>query len=250
MILTSGAIDLHDDIIDQSTVRKNRPTILGKFGADVALLTADALLFKGLLLMHEMVELGVSPEKARMVIRTVKKLLFELGDGEALELRFRGRLDISPEEYLHVVRKKAADVEAYMRIGAILGGGSNEEVDVLGEYGRILGMMAILRDYLEDMLDFEGEMPNIIKKEALPLPLLYALRKPEERASIVSIIKGGKFGRKEIEGIFELTEDAGGLQYLDKALGKLAKSGMSLLKTVKHKRRELELIMKATIPPL
>jgi len=167
MSLISGAIDIHDDIIDQSKVKGSRPTVLGKFGKDVALLVGDALLFKGFALLHESVENGVPSEKLPVIIDIVKRMFFELGDAEALELGFRGRIDVTPEEYLRVVRKKAADVEAHTRISAILGGGSKEEIEALSKYGRLLGMLIILRDDLIDMVDFD-EAVHRFKRECLP----------------------------------------------------------------------------------
>jgi len=61
--LISGGIDIHDDIIDQSTIKDGRPTVYGRFGKDVALLVGDALLFKGLTLLHKSDDKGISAEK-------------------------------------------------------------------------------------------------------------------------------------------------------------------------------------------
>jgi len=120
MILISGALDMHDDIIDRSETKDGRSTVFGKFGKDIALLVGDALLFKGLALLSQAQEDGVPAEKIQSIIDIVQRMFFELGDAEALELQLRGRLDISPRKYLQIVRKKAADVEAHTRIGAII----------------------------------------------------------------------------------------------------------------------------------
>ncbi|KPV61704.1 MAG: Short chain isoprenyl diphosphate synthase [Candidatus Bathyarchaeota archaeon BA2] len=58
MTLISGAIDIHDDIIDRSKVKGSRLTVLGKFSKGIALLVGDALLFKGFTLLHKAVEEG------------------------------------------------------------------------------------------------------------------------------------------------------------------------------------------------
>src|SRR3989337_2793844 len=71
MTLISGAIDIHDDIIDQSKRKYGRPTIFGKYGKDVALLVGDAFLFKGLTLLNKATENGISPEKMRIIIDIV-----------------------------------------------------------------------------------------------------------------------------------------------------------------------------------
>jgi geranylgeranyl pyrophosphate synthase len=247
MILTSCAIDLHDDIIDRSTRRGRRRTLLGRFGQDIALLCADALLFKGLTLLSEAVS-SLSPAQAKAVFRVVVKLLFELGDGEALELRFRGRTDVTPDEYLRVVRKKAADVEAYTTIGALIGGGKREEVRALSRYGRLLGMMVILKDDLADMLDFRGEMLNRIRRESLPLPVLYALANPNVRESLAAILLKNNFGGGDTEAIFNLVDEAGGLDSFDRAMRSLAIRATRTLRKVRGDTMAFELIVKATLP--
>jgi len=246
MILISGAIDIHDDIIDQSKVKGSRPTVLGKFGKDIALLVGDALLFKGFTLLHEAVEKGIPAGKVAVIIDIIKKTFFELGDAEALELQFRGRVDVTPEEYLRVVRKKAADVEAYTRISAILGGSSKEEIEALGEYGRLLGMLIILRDDLIDMLDFE-EAVHRIKKEHLSLPVLYALQKPEIGSALSPLLLKKNITKKDAKEILAVVGKAGGFNRVDEFMQELAKNAYSLLEEVGLNKLNLQLLIRATI---
>lgn len=246
MILMSGGMDIHDDIIDQSKIKRSRPTVLGKFGKDIALLVGDALLFKGLTLLCEAVEKGVPPEKTSVIIGIIKEMFFELGDAEASELRFQGRMDVTPEEYLDVVRKKAADVEAHTRISAILGGGSEQEIEALGRYGRILGMISILTDDLMDMVDFE-EAVHRFKKESLPLPLLYALENSEEKAKISAILLKEKITERDAETILEITDEGDGLKRFEKLIKVMRDKAFSDLPDFTNKR-VLELLIESLIP--
>jgi len=250
LILLSGAIDIHDDIIDESKARKSKPTLLGKFGRDVALLASDILSLKGFCLIFRLLEQNILPETILKVVQTLRDLLLELADAEALELEFRGRWDVVPAEYLKVVKKKAADVEAYMRLGAILGGGSDEEIEILGEYGRMLGAMAILRDDLEDMLDFDVEMISRIRKEALPLPVLYAIENPETSKRIAVIAKKKEINADDAEAIFDLVEQSGGLQMLGHTIRDLRDRGTDCLMLLQRKREILRQILEATVPPV
>ncbi len=111
-------------------------------------------------------------------------------------------------------------------------------------------MMAIVRDDLEDLLDFEGEMLHRLKREALPLSVLYALQKPEVKTFLASLMKKKRVGREDAEAVFTLTEGAGGLDYLAKVLRGLAETGIALLGDVKHRTRTLKSIIKVTLPPL
>jgi geranylgeranyl diphosphate synthase type I len=249
MILISGAIDIHDDIIDQSKVKGSRPTVLGKFGKDVALLVGDALLFKGFTLLYKAIEKGIPADKVATIIDIIKKAFFELGDAEALELRFRGRLDVTPEEYLSMVRKKAADVEAHTRISAILGGGSEEDIDALGKYGRILGMLAILNDDLMDMIDFE-EAQHRIKKECLPLPVLFTLQNPEIKPKISAILLKETITKEDAETILETVHKTGELEHFKRLMEELCAKACLQIKNLRHNKTHLELLVKATVPPV
>ena len=117
--LISGALDIQDDIIDQSKTKHGQPTVYGKYGKEIAILTADALLFKGFTLLYEACT-NLPKEKAERIMKTIKDMFYELGNAEALELNLRGRIDITPEEYLRIVRRKAADVEAIQQLQQLL----------------------------------------------------------------------------------------------------------------------------------
>jgi geranylgeranyl pyrophosphate synthase len=249
MILISGALDIHDDIIDQSKTKWSRPTVLGKFGKDVALLVGDALLFKGFTLLYKAIEKGIPADKVATIIDIIKKMFFELGDAEALELRFRGRMDVTPEEYLSVVSKKAADVEAHTRISAILGGGSEEDIDALGKYGRILGMLAILSDDLMDMIDFE-EFQHRIKKECLPLPILFTLKNPEIKPKISAILLKETITKEDAETILETVHKTGELKHFKRLMEELCVKACLHIKNFRQNKDYLELLVKATVPPV
>jgi len=247
LILISGGIDIHDDIIDETEVKGPRQTVMGRFGRDVALLTGNALLIKGLISLYATIS-ELRPADAAYLIGIFKGLLSEMSDGEAIELRFRGRVDVNPKEYIAVVRRKAADVEAYTRLGAFLGGGSKAEVEALGKYGRILGMVAILRDDLADMLDL-GEIQRRTAKESLPLPLLYALRNPEVGSKIKATLRKGITDKSDIEALFDLTVKGRGLIHLNKLFKKLAKDATRSIMGLKKNREVFEQIIDVTLPP-
>jgi len=249
MTLISGATDIHDDIIDLSEIKESRQTVLGKFGKEIALLAGDALLFKGFALLYKAIEKRVPVEKMTAIIGVVEKMFFEMGDAEALELQFRGRMDVLPEEYLHVVRKKAADIEACTRVSAILGGGSEKEIDALGKYGRLLGIITILRDDLTDMIDFE-EVRHRVKRECLPLPILFALQNPKMKSKLNAVLLKETMTKKDAETILKFTHEAGGIQQLMKVIEKMAAEVHSSLNDITYNRNYLEMLLEAVILPL
>jgi geranylgeranyl pyrophosphate synthase len=247
MILISGAIDIHDDIIDLSSTKDGRPTVYGKYGKEVALLVGDALLFKGLLMLNERATMKIQAAKMTQILEIIKRMFFELGDAETLELEFRGRLDISPRKYLQVVRMKAADVEAHTRISAILGDASDRETKALSEYGRLLGMMIILRDDLIDLMIPE-ECQSRIMTEALPLPLLYGLRDPVQGHKLRSILQSHVIGKKQARNILEVLHDSQAIKRYEKLMEKIAVAASSKLKLLPYKTEELQLLVQAMLP--
>lgn len=235
-ILISGAVDIHDDIIDRSKTKYGKQTVYGKFGKDIALLIGNALLFKGLVFLSE-VE-GLSEQKRKVVLETLKDMFFELGDAEAMELHFRKCATPSPEEYLKVIEKKSADVEAHTRIAAILGGATDKEIERLGRYGRLLGMLIILRDDVLDLLD-NCELKSRIVKEHLPLPILYACQNAETKSRLDRLFKKPRITSKEARLIRELTEKSGGIAKSVELMKELASEALSTLKQLKINREHL-----------
>ena len=245
-ILTSGAVDIHDDIIDASKVKEAGTTVYGKFGQDIALLAGDALLFKGLTLLFQAVDQGISVKKLLAILDVTKKTFFELGDAEALELHFRKRMDITPEEYLHVLEKKAMIVEGYARIGVILGDGSKKELEDLGRYGKILGMLVMLRDDLIDIIDV-SETKHRVERESLPLPIIYALQRPKTKAVMLPFLQKRTITKKEADLIAQSARKAGGVKRCVELMQKLANEACASLSRVKHNKEELELLVRATV---
>jgi len=246
MILISGALDMHDDIIDRSETKDGRSTVFGKFGKDIALLVGDALLFKGLALLSQAEEDGVPAEKIQSIIDIVQRMFFELGDAEALELQLRGRLDISPRKYLQIVRKKAADVEAHTRIGAIIGNASPIEIEAFGAYGRLLGMLIILRDDWIDILDFR-EFHQRVKNECLPLPILYGMHNQLVKNKLGSLLQSEIITEKKAKRILEMTLEEGVIENYRKVMRVLADKAIATLGEIKYDTKGLRLLVNATL---
>jgi geranylgeranyl pyrophosphate synthase len=244
MILISGGIDIHDDIIDDSKKKNERQTVLGKFGKDVALVTGDILLFKGLSLLGQVATQDEAPgARLATIIGIIQKLFFELADAEALEYQYRGRVDVTPENYIQVLWRKAGDVEAHTRVSAILGGGLNSEIEALSRYGRLLGMLILLRDDWIDTLDF-SELSHRIRKECLPLPILFAAQDPKIKEQIVPIIKKKNITKNDAQKILNLAKSHG-FKKLGKLMKKLSKDAYSQLPQIRYNKTYLRLLIES-----
>jgi geranylgeranyl pyrophosphate synthase len=204
LILIAGATDIHDDIIDESEMKYGKPTVYGKWGKSIAILAGDALFLKGLSMLDK------SCTKHSSIMGIVKDMFFELGDAEALELQFRKTI-VTPEIYLRIIRKKAADVEAHTRIGAMIGRANKQEAKALAEYGRLLGILIILKDDYIDSLEYD-ELRHRIQNEHLPMPLLFALENREVEKSINKILQKKIITKEDIYLIKRLIIKGQGLK--------------------------------------
>jgi geranylgeranyl pyrophosphate synthase len=219
--------------------KDGRPTVYGKFGQEVALLVGDALLIKGFLMLT-MICRCLDGEKREGIMNVLKRGLFELGEAEVMELRCRGATDIKPKDYLKIMRKKAADVEALMRLGAMLGNAKKSEVEALGKYGRILGLISILRDDIIDMT-LPEELRHRLEYECLPLPLLYALQDAELHAELLKLIRNRVKTDSEYARICSLA--ALGLEKATNCINELAAKGKVSTLNVKERRQDLQLVI-------
>jgi geranylgeranyl pyrophosphate synthase len=201
--MLAAAFDIHDDVIDNSKIKRGKQTVLGKFGKDMAILLGDAFLVRGFTLLFESMT-GVYQEKAKNILETLQKSLFELGNAHVRDLDLKGRMDIGSEEYMEVMRMKAASIEADMKIGAILGGGSGNEVQALERFGKNFGILATLREEFIDMYEPE-ELGQRLENEYLPIPMLCALQNAKMRKTIQSKFSQGDITLGNLEHVAHLT---------------------------------------------
>jgi len=234
LVLLTGAADIHDDIIDQSETKDSKPTVLGKFGRDIALLVGDALLLKGFTLLSKACK-DLPEKQGQRIMELVREAFFEIGIAEAKEASFRGNWDLVAEEYLDIIRMKAAIADVTARIGAIVGGGSLDEIEALGKYGRTLGILATIRDEFIDVFE-PDELKNRAKNECLPLPILYAFRDQKTKNKITSVLNKREFREDDAYNIVQTIISRKDVQDLKKEMKLLLENGVKLLKTSANRR--------------
>ena len=117
-----------------------------------------------------------SPNKNVAVLEALKKYLFDIYEGEVTDITCRQNLDTAVEDYIKTIWKLTSDGEVCARIGAILGGGSNKEINALAEFGRRLSFIIHLEEEVRDSLNEEGSLPHRMEFESVPLPILYAAK--------------------------------------------------------------------------
>jgi octaprenyl-diphosphate synthase len=182
---------LHDDVVDESALRRGRATANATFGNAASVLVGDFLYSRAFQMM-------VSIDRMR-VLEVLADATNVIAEGEVLQLMNMHDPDLTVEDYLRVIRFKTAKLfEASARLGAVLGGAGSADEESCADFGRSLGTAFQLVD---DLLDYEGQTSELGKnvgddlREGKPtLPLLLALERadPGERDLIRQAIEHGE----------------------------------------------------------
>lgn len=191
MEMLHAATLVHDDIIDNASVRRSRPSVNAKFGNQVAVLMGDWLYMSAF-------ETSLK-ERSLEILDILTRLTRKMTEGELIQLTMLGNSAITRDEYFDILRRKTAYLfSGCCEIGAILGGASLEVQAALRDYGMNLGIAFQLAD---DLLDFTADEKALGKaagadlvegKVTLPLILLQE-RLPEVRQEVERVISNGEY---------------------------------------------------------
>jgi geranylgeranyl pyrophosphate synthase len=248
MVLLAGSADIHDDIIDESKIKGIKPTVYGKFGKDIALLTGDALMFKGITTMYDACE-KLHEETRNRILNLTRQGFFEIGSAEAKEVDLKGKYDLTPQEYYEVIEMKAGVADVNARIGAILGGGTQVEIDAVGHYSRTLGILMIIRDDFIDLYE-PDELMNRVNNECLPLPLLYVFQNEKKKEEIIHLLEKDRITDQETDKILDLVMETKEIEELRKEMISLTIQAKNALKNLRKLKNILELLIDATLEDL
>jgi octaprenyl-diphosphate synthase len=232
---------LHDDVVDESELRRGQPTSNSLFGNAAAVLVGDFVYSRA---FQMMVEVG-----NMRVMEVLAEATNVIAEGEVLQLMNCRNADIDEESYLRVIRCKTAKLfEAAARLGALIGGASRADEEALAAYGMHLGTAFQL---IDDVLDYSGCDADMGKNvgddlaEGKPtLPLIYAMRcGSREQAKLVrSAVEQG--GLEELGPVLRTIEETGALHYARaqaQAAAQSAREALSRLPHSKHRESLLEL---------
>jgi len=152
---------IHDDIIDNETLRRQKDPFHIKYGYNTSVLTGDYVL--GLILNI------ASRINNPRVTKNLATTAMMMSEGEVIEGRLETSEDVTFDDYLKVIEYKTATAfETASRLGAIISGGSDEEIESLADYGKNIGIAYQIRD---DLLDWQNEdklFNLLIKKSSDP----------------------------------------------------------------------------------
>jgi octaprenyl-diphosphate synthase len=165
---------LHDDVVDESTLRRGRPTANESFGNPASVLVGDFLYSRA---FQMMVDAG-----SMRVMQTLADATNVIAEGEVLQLMNMHDASLDEEGYLRVIRSKTAKLfEASARLGAILAGSSAAIETACADYGQALGTAF---QVIDDVLDYDGNATEMgknlgddLREGKATLPLILAIQR-------------------------------------------------------------------------
>lgn len=236
ILLISFSADLHDDVIDQSTVKGKKQTVFGKFGAPTAILAGDILISLGIQQFTEVAK-DLPKQKFELMMKWISDAVLEICRAEALQLQLKNAATITPVQYLEVIRLKSVVPELCIKIGAFLGTDRMENVEGLGRFGRLYGINSVIIEEFADLLTIQ-ELVSRTKNECLPLPMIYANQNGKLNAEFKTLLSS-EVTRKSHRQIVNLTLESKEVSELHNVLTKNALDGQKVLaKNAKGKIRE------------
>lgn len=222
---------LHDDVVDESSLRRGRQTANALFGNAPSVLVGDFLYSRA---FQMMVTIGRMP-----VMSILADATNVIAEGEVLQLLNMHDADVTEERYLQVIRSKTAKLfEAAAALGVLITGATDANVEAAAEYGRSLGTAFQLVD---DVLDYSGNSGDIGKnvgddlREGKPtLPLIYAMANGSEaqRLLVKSCIESGDTSQFDV--VLEAINDSGALNYTMRQAEKFAHAAAQAVQPLPH----------------
>ena len=241
---------IHDDIMDQDEKRRGQPSVHMIWGESMAILAGDTLFSKAFETVLWTENDGVDSQLVVGALQTVVDSCVKICEGQALDMGFADRLAVSEEEYLHMIYKKtAALIAAATRSGAILGGGSKEQVEALTEYGKLIGLAFQIQDDYLDVISDEDNLGKPVgsdiaegKRTLLVVHTLEAAN-PEDREELIRILR--EESDQNVPRGIEIFEEYGSIDYAHDIARDNVKQAKELLLTLEDTPAREALMMLA-----
>jgi geranylgeranyl diphosphate synthase type I len=250
---------VHDDIMDMDEKRRGKPTVHVLWGINLAILAGDLLFSK---VFESIAKIPIDAKKVVRILDVMAKTSNELCEGQAMDIDFETRNDVTVEEYMKMISgKTGALFDASATIGAIIGTDNEEYIQALSTYGRNVGIAFQIWDDVLDLIADEEKLGkpvgSDIRKGKRTLIVAHFLENAseEDRQEFFKVF--GKYAgdvkgdavikediREEVQKAIELLKKYGSIEYASKIAKDLIKDAKDALKVLPESeaRKNLELL--------
>lgn len=208
---------VHDDVVDDSKMRRGQSSVNAIWDNQVSVLTGDYLL-------SEALNTACKTNNIQ-IIKNICDLGKRLSEGELLQINNVEKVSTIEEKYIEVISKKTAKLfSVCTQNGAISVNASDEKINAMKSFGELYGIAFQIRDDIFDYISTKETIGkpvgNDIREGKITLPLIYALNncEPVEKQVIMNIIKQKDFTTDNINEIIEFAKKKGGIEYAEQRL--------------------------------
>ena len=228
---------VHDDIMDNADKRRGKQTLHKKYDSNTAILVGDSLLS----IAYEQL-LKDCNGNSKEILSAFTKGLVDVCEGQSMDKDFEIQEDVSIKDYETMIEKKtAAMVEMCCKIGALLSGGTKNEINGLANFGRSIGIAFQIQDDLLDITGNENEFGKFVGGDLVEGKKTFLFIKALERAkgknrqALQKIIRNKGIKPDQIKFYKELYEKLGVLEDAKKEIKFYTNKALNSLKILKRK---------------
>ncbi len=233
---------VHDDVVDDSNMRRGFFSLNALWKNKIAVLVGDYLLSRVLLLSVQ--------NKEHQLLELISTAVQEMSEGELLQIEKARRLDIDEEVYFDIITKKTASlIAACCAVGTASVTKDPKQIEDLRQFGEYLGIAFQIKD---DLFDFQqtaktGKPTGIdIQEQKMTLPLIYALRHASrsDRKYMIRVVKRYNHDREKVEDVMAMVRESGGIEYASQKMEEYYNKALEILDSypdseAKHSLKEL-----------
>ncbi len=230
---------VHDDVVDDSDMRRGFFSINALWKNKIAVLVGDYLLSQGLLLAVERNEF----ELLRILSRAVK----DMSEGELLQIEKARKMDIDEDIYFDIIRQKTASlIAAACASGRAAGTTDAAEIEKMRLFGEKVGIAFQIKDDLFDYgeQDIGKPLGIDIKEKKMTLPLIYTLNhsSPKEKRWIINTVKRYNNDKKRVKALIDFVKQREGLVYAQSVMLRYRDEALQILEDVPESPAKVALI--------
>ena len=238
---------VHDDVVDDSNIRRGFFSINALWKNKISVLVGDYLLSQGLMVSVENEEFEL--------LKIVSNAVREMSQGELLQIEKSRKLDIKEDVYFEIIRQKtAALIAACCACGATSVQQNKDIIEKMYKFGEYIGIAFQMKD---DLFDYEnnltiGKPVGIdIKEQKMTLPIIYTLNQvnQNEKNFIINVIKNHNTNENKVAKVINVVRKNNGIEYTKQKMIKYKERALEVLKEFKtnEAKRSLELLVNHVI---
>lgn len=246
---TAAAIEMvhvfslvHDDIMDNDDMRRGRETIHKKWDANAAILSGDAILIKAYEALNH-----TNPAVLPRVLKEFNQGILEVCEGQALDMEFEDRDNVTLDEYYYMIDRKTAKLFSLTcELGAILGGGSEEQILAMRTYGKKLGRAFQIQDDLLDLLADEKtlgkDVGSDLQEDKKTFLILYTRENgnPAQLQQLKSLVRKRDLSKEDIQKVIAVLNE----------IGTISAARQEIKKALEEARQTLDVLPESTTQKL